>query len=214
MRQLNAQAVSPEGDYVLLWLTSARRPRHNFALDRALEWCEALGKPLLVFEALRCGYRWASDRLHGFVIDGMRDNARAFARPGVTYYPYLEPQAGDGKGLLRELAQRACLVVADEFPCFFLPRMHAAAAAQVDCAFESVDTNGLLPLRATDRVFARAYDLRRWLQKHLAPHLEHVPEAEPFAGIELPPAPKLPAKLLKRWAPAWPLPTNIWAMTM
>ena len=37
----------------------------------------------------------------------------------------VEPEAGAGKGLLRALAARAALVVTDEFPCFFLPRMVA-----------------------------------------------------------------------------------------
>ena len=49
----NAQPISPDGDYVLYWMVASRRTRHSFALDRAVEHCEALGKPLLVLEALR-----------------------------------------------------------------------------------------------------------------------------------------------------------------
>ena len=45
---------------------------------------EVLGLPLVVLEPLRCDYRWASERLHAFVIDGMRDNARAFAERGLS----------------------------------------------------------------------------------------------------------------------------------
>ena len=33
-------------------------------------------KPLLVFEPLRAGYRWAADRHHAFVMQGMADQAR------------------------------------------------------------------------------------------------------------------------------------------
>jgi len=204
LRALNSDPVRADGDYVLLWLTSARRSSHNFALDRAVEWCWQLGKPLLVFEALRCGYRWASDRLHAFVIQGMRDNARAFDRPSVSYYPYLEPEPGAGKGLLQALGERACVAVVDEFPCFFLPRMHQAAAERLDVRLESVDTNGLVPLRAPEKVFARAYDFRRWLHKELAPHLEQVPREHPFQGANWPDAPELPATLLARWPRAFP----------
>jgi len=52
-----------------------RRATWNFALDRSVEWAERLGKPLVVLEALRCVYPWASDRMHSFVLDGMAENA-------------------------------------------------------------------------------------------------------------------------------------------
>jgi deoxyribodipyrimidine photo-lyase len=77
IRKGNAAAVRAPGNYVLYWMIAGRRLRHNFALDHALEHCKALGKPLVIFEALRVGYRWASDRLHKFVLDGMRENTRS-----------------------------------------------------------------------------------------------------------------------------------------
>ena len=58
-------------------MIASRRTRWNFAMDRAVEWAAELGKPILVLEALRSDYPWASDRLHRFVIDGMRDNEEA-----------------------------------------------------------------------------------------------------------------------------------------
>src|SRR4051812_32577994 len=86
-----------DGDYVLYWMIAARRTRHSFALDHAIARASELAVPLVVFEPLRAGYRWASDRMHAFVIDGMVDNARAFAAAGITYLPYVEPAPGDGK---------------------------------------------------------------------------------------------------------------------
>jgi deoxyribodipyrimidine photo-lyase len=119
-----------------------RRVTWNFALDRAIEHCRELGKPLVIFEALRCGYEWASDRMHRFVIDGIADNAAACERAGVTYFPYVEPKSGDGHGLLEALARDACVVVTDEYPCFFLPRMVAAAAKKLNVRLEAVDSCG------------------------------------------------------------------------
>jgi deoxyribodipyrimidine photo-lyase len=78
-----------------------------------------LRKPLVIFDALRCGYPWASDRLHRFVLDGMTHNASVCASRGIFYYPYVEPVAGAGAGLLTSLAASACLVVTDDYPCFF-----------------------------------------------------------------------------------------------
>jgi deoxyribodipyrimidine photo-lyase len=204
LRPGNAADVRPDGEHVLYWMTAFRRLGSNFALDRALEWCHELGRPLLILEALRCGYTWAADRHHRFVLDGMRDNARAAAKagPGVLYYPYVEPAPGRGKGLLLELARRACVVVGDDCPSFFLPRMTAAAGAQLPVRLELVDSNGLLPLRATDRVFSRAFDFRRFLQRTLALHLLERPHATPLVRAGLPPCPAVSARVRQRWPQA------------
>jgi deoxyribodipyrimidine photo-lyase len=195
----NTRPPRKDGDYVLYWMTAFRRASRNFALDRALEWAAKLQKPLVVLEALRAGHPWASDRLHRFVIDGMRANERAFAGSGAHYHPYVEPAPGAGRGLLEALAKRACVVVTDDFPCFFLPRMTRAAAAKLDVLLESVDSNGLLPLRATDQVFPTAYSFRRFLQKNLRPHLLQFPSARPFDDGDVPIASGLPRAIEKRW---------------
>src|SRR5689334_23966145 len=89
----NGGAVRPEGAFVLYWMTAARRTHFNFGLERAAEWARALGRPLVVLEALRAGYLHASDRLHAFVLRGMADNARRLAEAGVTHHAYVEPRA-------------------------------------------------------------------------------------------------------------------------
>lgn len=179
----NAAPVASRGAYVLYWMIAARRTTWSFALDHAIARAKELARPLVVFEPLRIGYRWASDRLHAFVLQGMRDNEAAFKRAGVTYLPYIERSVGEGKGLLAELAKRACLVVTDEQPGFFLPHMVAAAAKQLPVALEIVDGNGLLPLRAHERAFPTAALFRRHLQKTIAPHLAIAPKAAPLARL-------------------------------
>jgi deoxyribodipyrimidine photo-lyase len=199
VRQENEKKARADGDYVLYWMIANRRCRFNFALDRALEHCREFDKPLVIFEALRVGYEWASERLHQFVLEGMAANARYCEKHGVCYLAYVEPKEGAGKGLLRALASDACVVVTDEFPCFFLPRMVRSAAKQLDVLLEAVDSNGLLPLRATQQVAQRAFDFRRFLQRELPKHLDHFPQAEPLARAKVGKAPKLSAKIFKRW---------------
>lgn len=194
--------MCPDGDYVLYWMVANRRGGWNYSLQRAVQWAQELNKPLVVFEALRSGYRWASDRLHHFIIQGMVDNAAHFRRKPVLYFPYLEPSPGDDKGLLGELAKRACVVVSDDFPCFFLPRMLKAAESQIPVRFELIDSNGLLPMRAADKVYLRAYDFRRFLQKNLRPHLSELPEADPLHGVSLPKLEKLPSEIAEKWPAA------------
>jgi deoxyribodipyrimidine photo-lyase len=195
-------ALRPDGGFVLYWMIAHRRVRHNFALERAVEHASALGRPLVVLEALRCGYRWASDRLHAFVLAGMADNARRLAGAPVLYHPYVEPAEGDGRGLLEALAAHACVVVTDEFPGFFLPRMVAAAAARLPVLLEAVDANGLSPLRATEAVYPTAHAFRRFLQKTLPAHLEEVPLVDPLAGLRLPRLNALPGEIARGWPAA------------
>lgn len=205
IRPLNAQPYRPERDYVLYWMTAFRRTRWNFSIDRAVEHARELGRPLVVFEALRAGYPWASDRFHAFVIEGMRDNASRLSGSPVCYLPYVEPAPGEGRGLLEALAARAAVVVTDDFPAFFLRPMAEAAAARLDVRLEAVDANGLLPLRATERPYPTAFSFRAFLQKHLREHLELFPERDALAGgLPLRPASAslLPEGLSARWPSA------------
>ena len=83
---LNERVPDPDGDHVLYWMTSARRTRYYFASERAVQWAVELGRGLVVLEALRCDYPWASDRFHLFVLDGMEDNVRdAQGREGEAW---------------------------------------------------------------------------------------------------------------------------------
>jgi deoxyribodipyrimidine photo-lyase len=176
-----------DGELVLYWMVAARRGHFNFALSRALELARALERPLLILEALRVGYAWASERLHAFVLEGMRDNQRHFSGSVATYYPYLEPEPGRGRDLLGLLAARAAAVVTDDYPGFFLPRMLARAAERVTVRFEAVDSNGLLPLSlAEGRSFPTAYAFRRFLQKNLDRALGEFPAKDPLARARLP----------------------------
>jgi deoxyribodipyrimidine photo-lyase len=200
-RALNDAPIDPKGRYVLYWMTAFRRLEDNFALDRAIEEAKRLGKGLLVFEALRVGYRWASDRHHRFVLQGMAENAAKLEAAGIAHQVYVEPEIGAGRGLLAALAADAALVIGDDYPCFFLPRMIEAAAKQLAVRFEVVDSNGLLPMRTADRTFLRAVDFRRFLQKTLPDHLGAFPKAKPLASLDLP-KPRLPSGVSERWPKA------------
>lgn len=199
VRTANARSIEPRGDFVLYWMIASRRARHNFALDRAIEHARALGKPLLVLEPLRASYPFASDRFHRFVLQGMADNEARFAGTNVLYHPYVEPEAGAGKGLLAALAARAAVVVTDDYPAFFLPRMVKSAAAQLPVLLEQVDSIGLLPARAAERVFTTAYSFRFFLQKNLAEHIAHRPSADPLQHLDIPSLVALPEGIAERW---------------
>ena len=200
---MNQLPPRPEGEYVLYWMVANRRLSWNFALDRAVEQARAFRRPLLILEALRLEYPWASDRHHAFALAGMREHAEALQGSGVTYHPYVEPEAGAGKGLVEALAARAAVVVTDDFPAYFLPRMQEAVAPRLSVRMETVDSNGLLPLAATSGPFSAAYHFRRYLQRNLPPHLLEMPDPDPLAGLGSGP-PALLGEIPRRWPAASP----------
>ena len=207
----NEAPLRPDREFVLYWMIAARRCGWNFGLERAAGHAAELRKPLVILEPLDVGYRWACDRFHRFILDGMASQAREFRGMPVLYHPYVEPAPGAGKGLLQALAARSCLIVTDDFPCFRLPGLVSAAARKVDVRLEKIDSNGLLPLRATEKVFSTAFSFRRFLDRHLAPHLLEAPEPRPLRGIRLPRLRALPPEILRRW-PAASLPVDLAAL--
>ena len=200
IRACNDAPLRADADYVLYWMVAFRRTTWNFALDRAIEHARALGKPLVVFESLRAGYPWANDRHHTFVLQGMADNRAACAAAGIVYVDYVEPEHGAGRGLLEALAARAAVVVTDDFPAFFLPRMIASAASSLRVRLEAVDANGLMPLAATDRAFTTAFAFRAFLHKHLRPHFADFPDPGPFLDSEGLAGARLDPAIAQRWA--------------
>ena len=200
---LNERPVAPGGAFVLYWMTSARRAQYNFALQRAAEYAAELKRPLLVLEALRCDYPCASDRLHRFVLEGMADNARAFAGH-AAYFPYVERARGEGKGLIRRLSEEACVVVTDTYPAFFLPQMTTAGARQSQVRLEAIDSNGLIPLGAHGREFPTARGYRAFMQRELKTHLAQFPAEDPLAALDGIPAATLGSDVQSRWPAADP----------
>jgi deoxyribodipyrimidine photo-lyase len=198
-RTLNEVPARPGGAFVVYWMTAFRRLSWNHALDRAVALATRHARPLIILEALRVDYPWSSARTHRFIMDGMADHARRLSRTPVAYFPFVEPSAGAGRGLLEALAADAVAVVGDDWPGFFHPRM-LAAAARLPCRVEVVDSCGLLPLRAASRAFPTAHAFRRFLQGVLPAHLADMPDPEPLR--RLPAArPPIPSAVLERWSP-------------
>jgi len=201
IRAENNRPIDASGDFVLYWMTAARRTRFNFALQRAVELSEDLGRPLAILEALDVDYPFASDRLHAFVIDGMRANARAAAAAGARYYPYIEPGHGARRGLLQALAASAAVVVTDWFPAPRAQRVRGAAARLCRVRLEAVDSTGLIPVAAHERAFPTARGYRAFVQRTLRSHLAEFPEEEPLGRVRTPP-PALPSAITTRWPAA------------
>lgn len=199
LRDVNQATIQTDGRYVLYWMVAARRTEWNFGLQHAVELANQLELPILILEALRCDYEWSSARMHRFFVQGMADNHEAARQAGIRYYCYLEPDVGSGCGLIPALAQSAAAVVTDDYPCIFVPRMLKAAGKKLNCRLTAVDSNGIVPLRAPDKTFSRAYDFRRYFQKNARDFLASNPEPDPLEALENRTRVQVPGEISQQW---------------
>jgi deoxyribodipyrimidine photo-lyase len=173
LRLLNDARIASGGDYVLYWMQIYRRLERNHALEHALRCAGELGKPLVVYEGLRLDYPWASRRHHRFVLEGMVANAARAAELGLSYWPFVETEKGQGRGLLRGLSARASLVVTDDFPCFIVPAQAEALARKVEVPVFAVDSNSVVPLSLLGPAVSAAAHLRPRIHKAFAEAWAH-----------------------------------------
>ena len=204
IRAVNDRPMRLDRRFVIYWMVAARRTASNFGLQRACDHARQLRRPLLVFEPLRAGYAWASDRLHAFVLQGMQDNAAAFAAANVTYLPYVEPEPGAGRGLLAVLARRAC-PRDHRRTAGFLPAAHGLGGGQEAPRatragrWQRPVTAARDRSRVSDRV-----GFRRMLQRELPPYLAKLPAAKPLRRL---PRVVRDAEPHERELRAWPMAT-------
>ena len=183
LHTLNEQPIDHTKPFILYWMVSARRPQYNFALEHAIELANKHDMGVVVFEGLRMNYRWASERFHTFVQEGMLNNQHSFSNTKVTYIPCLETPDVNIKEILWSLIKQSAAVVTDYFPAFFLPKMTQLTAQQCPVQFQQVDGNGIYPLAATDRIFTTAHSFRRHIQKTVAPFLTDFPTEDPSSSL-------------------------------
>ena len=168
------------GAHVLYWMTSSRRTTYNLALEHAVNLAVERNLPLLVVEALAIGHRWANDRIHTFVLQGMIDQRTTMLGSGVTYVPYVETRHGEARGLLARMSVDADALVIDDYPTY-MPRQVAERAVNLaPCEVHVVDGNGFIAMRHAGRAFTTAYSLRRHLHKTVEDHLADLPVEQPL----------------------------------
>ncbi|HEX7154680.1 MAG TPA: deoxyribodipyrimidine photo-lyase [Thermoanaerobaculia bacterium] len=176
---------NPHGEFVLYWAQSARRLRRNLALDYAITRANALNLPVVVYEALRPDYPEANDRIHSFVLEGVRANVEDAKARGLRYHFFLPRTRDEARGVVRRLAARARILVTDEYPTFVI-RGHNRRLASA----HFVDGNGILPMRAFAKEQYSAKFLRDRAHKLFPDYWAPFEEVEPrhyFKGdLDLP----------------------------
>ena len=182
------------GEVVLYWMRYALRGHENPALDVARHVAASRGLPLQVVQIVHAADRFASDRLHRFVLEGARDVAAELAECGIAYACHVE-RPGHDAAILAALADRAAVVVTEDMPT---PDARAELGFLGDAAAVLlVDTACTLPMRLAGGGPERAFRFRK---ATAAPRAERIaagwpedaptPEAAdprllPFAPVDL-----------------------------
>jgi deoxyribodipyrimidine photo-lyase len=198
----NKKEPNEEGEYVLYWMQINRRLQYNFALEYAVAWANKLGKPLLIYEALSVDYQWASDRIHTFMMEGMKENLESANQQGHNFFSYLEPESRAGKGLFYELVDKACVVISDEYPVFITKQHNNRVADKIDVPYITIDSNGLIPLDITEKDPYSAYLFRKVMQKHFVEAYTNPPKQNPLSDLENTSKIELPVEFLEKYPSA------------
>ncbi|RJU96500.1 MAG: deoxyribodipyrimidine photolyase [Candidatus Poseidoniales archaeon] len=177
-------APNTDGEVIVYWMTAARRPYRNHALEHAVNLAREHGLPLVVIECLALHHRWANDRISTFVLQGMSDNRETFSTSGVTYVPYVETKRKEASTLLKTWLHHAFACVIDDYPTYYPKHVLNTALEVKPCEVHVVDSNGFMAMRAQGRDFSTAYSLRRHLHKTIREHMHEFPASRPLDGTE------------------------------
>lgn len=169
---LNKAEPNASADYVLYWMQMYKRAEYNHALDFAIRKANELTKPLLVYEGLKFYYPWANDRIHTFILEGIEEKKKAFAKQGIRYIFYLQQNKKSPAQIISRLAKRAALIVTDDYPCFIIPRHNRTVAARSVVPVFAVDSNGVIPMSKFEKEEYAAYTIRPKIKKLLPEYLQ------------------------------------------
>jgi deoxyribodipyrimidine photo-lyase len=161
-----------------------RRFEYNQALEFAVAKANELNKPLLIYEALKCTYRWASARFHTFLLQGMLENLSIAKENQWNYLYFVEKEPWDGKGLVDSLCSKACLIVTDEFPAYVIRAHNQKVGPRSRVSYVSVDANGIIPIGLSAKGPYSAYEFRRLMQRNFVDAFRAAPQKSPLRKLK------------------------------
>lgn len=173
--QLSKHQDNRHGRYVLYWMQMFKRVQDNDALNFAIQQANKRDLPLVVYEGLKFYYPWANDRIHTFILEGVSEKQREFARLGIRYLFYLQRNEKDPRNIVTQLANDAALLVTDDYPCFIIPEHNQRIVEQLTIPVFVVDSNGVVPLSCYEKEEYAAYTIRPKIKKLLPEYLRRSP---------------------------------------
>ena len=173
VRLLNDAPARPGAEYVLYWAQINRRLDSNHGLAFAVQTANQIGLPVLVYEGLTYAHRWSCERFDNFILAGVPDNAARASELGLGYTFYHRRTKADPNNTLYQLAQRAAVVVTDDFPGYMAAAHNASVPSKIGIPYYVVDSSCIVPMSLLQKQEYAAYTIRpkvhRLLDEHLHP---------------------------------------------
>ena len=162
--RIHQEGTNNQASYILYWMRTAVRADENPALDTAIHFAQATDLPLLLYHAISQHYEFASDRHHTFMLQGARDVQSQLQGLNISYAFHLATP-DDSKPYLRDLGNRAAVVVTEDMPVDPPRRFLKSLAEQVTTAIVCVDTACVVPMQLINKPYTRAFQFRSATQK-------------------------------------------------
>jgi len=179
----NEHRPDPDGDYVVYWMQTSHRMHYNYGLEYAVGRSDKLGKPLLIYEELKSDYRWASDRIHTFYLEGMQEHREYAAEHDLNYLPFVETGPGESEQAWRRVMEGAAMLITDEYPVYFIRERNSRLGEELGIPVIAVDSNGIIPLGLTDKDPYSAYFFRKIVQRHFVECYTRPPKKNPLDSL-------------------------------
>jgi deoxyribodipyrimidine photo-lyase len=164
------------GRYVLYWMQQAQRAACNHALEHAVRTADELGLPVLAVFGLTQRFPNANVRHYAFMLEGLRETAKALAERGIRLLVRLQPPVE----AVTELAGNAAVVVTDRGYLRVQRRWRERVAAAVPCRMVQAETDVVVPVHlASDKEEYAARTIRAKIHEHLDRFLVPLTETTP-----------------------------------
>ena len=192
VRRLNFLPSKDAGTFVLLWVQSAQRARHNESLEFAAQRAVALRKPLVATFAGTGAFPWANERHLAFMYDGLCEmRASLETHRGIQLLGF----CGDPGEVISAASANAAEVVVDGGYTRILREWRRAVATSAACAMWEVESEVVAPVYAPNGSIHRAEKAAATLRPKIWPRLETLASAE---LVPTPLAPELQARASTR----------------
>lgn len=182
---VRSDAPVAHGRYVLYWMQQSQRAADNHALEYAAQQANERGLPLVVGFGLTAGYPGANRRHFHFLLEGLRETARAVEQRGARFVLRL----GDPADVAIGLAAEAALVVCDRGYLRHQRAWRDRVAREAGRRVVEVESDAVVPVEvaSSKREYAARTirpKIRRKLREYLVP-LASTPLRQDGAALDL-----------------------------
>ena len=166
IRVILSHSAPHSGQYILYWMHHAVRAHDNPALDTAILVARQKKLPLLVYQGLGGNHAFNSDRHHTFILQGAKDVQKSLRDRGIRYAFHLAENPFEKSPLL-DLANKAALLITEDFPAPPFPQWINRIAATIDTPIWAIDTSCIFPMQKVGQYYNRAYLFRSAVQEEM-----------------------------------------------